>query len=63
MLEFVKVSVLICTFNYGRFLPECLTSVVLNQPRRPDEIIVVGDGSVDDTPDMMMQFPRVEYVQ
>jgi glycosyltransferase involved in cell wall biosynthesis len=56
-----RVSVLICTYNYARYLPQCLTSV-LNQTRRPDEIIVLDDGSSDDTPDLMKKFPDVRYV-
>lgn len=42
-------SVLINNFNYGRFLPETISSVA-NQTRRPDEVIVVDDGSTDESP-------------
>lgn len=56
-----RVSVLICTYNYARYLPQCLESV-LNQTRPPDEIIVVDDGSADGTPELMKQFPEVLYV-
>ena len=56
-----RVSVLICTYNYARYLPQCLTSV-LNQTRRPDEIIVLDDGSIDTSPEVMKQFPEVRYV-
>jgi glycosyltransferase involved in cell wall biosynthesis len=56
-----RVSVLICTYNYARYLPQCLTSV-LNQTRPPDEIIVLDDGSVDSTPEAMKKFPEVRYV-
>jgi glycosyltransferase involved in cell wall biosynthesis len=56
-----RVSVLICTYNYARYLPQCLTSV-LTQTRPPDEIIVLDDGSTDSTPEVMKQFPQVHYV-
>ena len=56
-----RVSVLICAYNYARYLPQCLTSV-LNQTRPPDEIIVVDDGSSDDTQELMKKFPEVRYV-
>jgi glycosyltransferase involved in cell wall biosynthesis len=56
-----RVSVLICTYNYARYLPQCLTSV-LNQTRPPDEIVVLDDGSTDGTPEVMKQFPQVHYV-
>jgi len=56
-----RVSVLICTYNYARYLPQCLASV-LNQTRPPDEIIVLDDGSTDSTPEVMKNFPEVRYV-
>jgi glycosyltransferase involved in cell wall biosynthesis len=56
------VSVLIASYNYARFLPECLKSV-LAQTRPPEEIIVVDDGSEDETPDVMRRFPDVRYIR
>ena len=43
-----SVSIAIICFNYGRFLVECLDSC-LAQTHRPDEIVVVNDGSTDET--------------
>ncbi|RYH64893.1 MAG: glycosyltransferase [Alcaligenaceae bacterium] len=42
------VSVAICTYNYGRFLDECLDSCRA-QTWPPDQVVVVDDGSCDDT--------------
>ena len=44
----MRVSVVIINFNYGRFLVEAVSSLT-QQTRRPDETIVVDDGSTDDS--------------
>lgn len=44
----VTISVLINSFNYGQYIVEAVESV-LRQTRRPDQIIVVDDGSTDGT--------------
>lgn len=56
-----RVSVLICAYNYARFLPQCLASVI-GQTRPPEEIIVVDDGSRDNTAEAVKQFPEVRYI-
>ncbi|HXM98594.1 MAG TPA: glycosyltransferase family 2 protein [Candidatus Dormibacteraeota bacterium] len=57
-----KISVVICAYNYARFLPRCLQSV-LSQSRPADEIIVVDDGSTDQTQDVVAGFRSVRYVR
>lgn len=58
----ITASVIICAYNYARFLPDCLESVMA-QTRPPDEIIVVDDGSTDGTPDIVAGFARVKYIR
>lgn len=50
-----KVSVVITCYNYGRFLPECIDSV-LRQSYSNREIILVDDGSTDATPTVASRF-------
>jgi glycosyltransferase involved in cell wall biosynthesis len=46
------ISVVIPCHNYGRYLEEAFDSV-LRQTRRADEIVIIDDGSDDDTSDVI----------
>src|SRR3990172_2859967 len=58
----MKLSVVIPAYNHGRFLGQCLGSV-LSQDLPDFEVIVVDDGSTDNTRAVMASFrdPRVRY--
>ncbi len=51
------VSVIIPTYNRAHFLVEAMDSV-WNQTYRPIELIVVDDGSTDNTPQVLAQWAR-----
>lgn len=50
-----SVSVVIATYNRARFLPETIESV-LQQRFRDFELIVVDDGSTDETPELLKSY-------
>jgi GT2 family glycosyltransferase len=57
-----RVSVVVCTYNGGRTLEQCLRS--LEALDYPDyEVIVVDDGSTDDTGAILERFPGVRAVR
>jgi glycosyltransferase involved in cell wall biosynthesis len=51
----ITVSVIISTYNRAHYLPQSLDSL-LAQSRPPDDIIVVDDGSTDDTADVAARY-------
>jgi glycosyltransferase involved in cell wall biosynthesis len=58
-----SISVIIPTYNRAHMLPKTIASL-LSQTRLPDEILVIDDGSTDDTPTVMQQFSApVRYIR
>jgi O-antigen biosynthesis protein len=56
-----RVSVVVCSYNGGSTLDQCLRS--LEQLDYPDyEVIVVDDGSTDDTRAILARFPGVRAI-
>lgn len=62
MTEQPLVSVIIPVYNGARFLRAALESVFA-QTYRPFEVIVVDDGSADESGSIAQSFPEVLYIQ
>jgi glycosyltransferase involved in cell wall biosynthesis len=57
------VSVIIACYNQGRFLAEAIESV-LSQTYPHVEVIVVNDGSADETPEVAARYgQRIKYIE
>ena len=53
----VTVSVLLCNYNDARYLPDSL-SAICTQSRLPEEVIVLDDGSTDNSLEIIEDFGR-----
>ncbi|MBQ8203396.1 MAG: glycosyltransferase [Clostridia bacterium] len=51
----LKISVAITTYNGEKYISEQLSSI-MNQIRKPDEVVIVDDASTDNTPSMIKAF-------
>jgi len=61
--EPIRVTVLVDTYNYGHFIEEAIDSVLAQDfPSEQMEILVVDDGSTDDTADRVRKYgDRIQY--
>jgi len=59
----IRVTVLVDTYNYGHFIEQAIDSVLTQDfPREQTEVLVVDDGSADDTADRVRRYgDRVQY--
>ena len=56
------ISVVIPCYKQAHFLPEAIESA-LSQTHRPIEVIVVDDGSPDNTAEVVACYPQIRYVR
>ncbi|WP_186134623.1 glycosyltransferase family 2 protein [Burkholderia gladioli] len=50
-----SVTVVICNYNYGRYIAEAIDSA-LAQTRRPARVLVIDDGSTDDSVEVVRRY-------
>jgi O-antigen biosynthesis protein len=59
--RYPKISVVVASYNGARTLRACLEA--LENLRYPDyEVILIDDGSTDNTPDIAANYPTVRYI-
>lgn len=57
-----SISVILPTYNRAALIGETIDSL-LAQSRQPDEILVIDDGSTDDTADVLSRHPELRVVR
>ena len=57
-----KVSVIIPNYNYGRYLPQRIDSV-LNQTFQDFEIIILDDASTDESMEVILRYSQLRNIQ
>jgi len=60
-----SVSIVVLSHNYGRYVGEALASAVSQEPGgyRLAEVVVIDDGSTDNSDEVYRQFPGVRVVR
>ena len=56
----VKISVIVCTHNRGHYLPQCFASIAAQRSSEPFEVVVVDNGSTDDTPALLQEWSKTD---
>lgn len=60
-----RVSFVVLSYNYARFIGECIASILNQEGEHDFEIIVVDDASTDDSHAVISSFddPRIRYIR
>ncbi len=57
-----QISIIIPCFNYGTYLYHCINSIITSDFTGEKEIIVVDDGSTDNTKEVVSKFENIIYI-
>jgi glycosyltransferase involved in cell wall biosynthesis len=52
-----SISVVVPNYNHASYLPHCLNAI-LSQSVRPNEVIIVDDGSTDNSVEVVLEFAK-----
>ena len=61
-----NISFIITTYNYSNYIEECIDSILNQDQYQDNKIIIIDDGSKDNTYDVIknkLSIPSIEYVQ
>ena len=52
------ISIIVTSHNYGKYIVDCLDSILLNNKKFITEIIVINDASSDNTESILKEYPN-----
>lgn len=58
----MKISIIVTSYNVENYIEQCINSI-LNQTFKDFELIIVDDGSTDDTVNKIKRFDKVRLIQ
>ncbi|MFH2037765.1 MAG: glycosyltransferase family 2 protein, partial [Candidatus Zixiibacteriota bacterium] len=60
----IKISVVVISFNGKRFIEDCLSSTIASFTTQNHEIIIIDNGSIDGSPDIIKsKFPELTLIE
>jgi glycosyltransferase involved in cell wall biosynthesis len=59
----IQCSIVMASYGHAELLRNTLVSIFAQQPKFEFEVIVVDDGSLDDTPDVLAEFLSVRWTR
>jgi len=54
----MEISILVLTYNHGRFVRRALDSIVMQKINVPYEIIILDDASTDNTQEIIKEYKK-----
>lgn len=58
----IKISVIVCVYNCEKYIDQCLNSII-KQTLKKIEIIVINDGSKDNTKNILEKYNLIENIK
>ncbi|MFT4847773.1 MAG: glycosyltransferase involved in cell wall biosynthesis [Sediminicola sp.] len=60
MIKEADISVILPIYNGEKYLRDCIESII-NQSTLPKEILIIDDGSIDNSAAIALQYPQLRY--